>query len=98
MKLKNICKKIYLKLTTFLRNLFLKIKNKDFLSPDSIVNYMFSAESLPEPLPSENEIELVRSFQDNKDLSAKSPTAIKCGRPERTREQNCATTIHINWQ
>jgi len=64
----NLFKKIY----QFLKNIFIKITNHDFLSPESIVNYMFSAESLPEPLPTENEIELVKNFQENKDLSAKA--------------------------
>jgi len=46
--------------------------NKDLLTPKSIVHYMYTAESLPEPLPIETEAELVKSFQDDKNLSAKS--------------------------
>ena len=49
-----------------------KILKKDFLSPESIVNYMFTAESLPEPLEAKTEAELVKNFQENKDLTAKS--------------------------
>ncbi len=61
-------KEIFNKIILFIKKLF----KKDFLSPDSIVNYMFTAESLPEPLPTKTEAELVKEFQDNKDLSAKS--------------------------
>ena len=49
-----------------------KFLKKDFLTPDSIVNYMFTAESLPEPLPIETEAQLVKDFQENDDISAKS--------------------------
>lgn len=68
----NFIKKIKNKLIKFFKNIYLKFTNQDFLSPESIVNYMFSAESLPEPLPTENEIELVKEFQEKNDLSAKS--------------------------
>lgn len=62
-----------------MKNLLIKIKlfilkifKKDFLSPESIVNYMFTAESLPEPLKIETEIELVKDFQENNSQIAKS--------------------------
>ncbi len=60
------------KIIQFFKNIYFKITKQDFLSPDSIVNYMFSAESLPEPLPTENELALVKDFQEHNDLSAKS--------------------------
>lgn len=55
-----------------IKNFFKKLFKRDFLSPDSIVNYIFAAESLPEPLSMERENSLVRAFQDDHDLSAKS--------------------------
>ncbi|HJD05920.1 MAG TPA: sigma-70 family RNA polymerase sigma factor [Candidatus Onthoplasma faecipullorum] len=61
-------KKFINKIKTFFKKLF----KRDFLSPESIVNYIFSAESLPEPLPADKESSLVRAFQDDHDLSAKS--------------------------
>lgn len=67
--------KIKNKILTFVKKIHIKIKKllkKDFLSPDSIVNYMFSAESLPAPLPIETEANLVKEFQENQDISAKS--------------------------
>ena len=60
--------KLFKKIKLFI----LKLLKKDFLTPESIVNYMYSAESLPEPLPTDTEAELVKDFQDNKDLTAKS--------------------------
>ena len=65
-------KKLKEKFINFFKKLYLKLIKKDFLSPESIVNYMFSAESLPEPLPTSTEAELVKDFQDNNDLTAKS--------------------------
>ena len=56
----------------FIKKLFIKITKKDLFSPDNIVHYMFTAESLPEPLSTENEIELVKSFQELNNMSAKS--------------------------
>ena len=61
-------KSLFKKLKLFI----LRILKKYFLSPESIVNYMFTAESLPEPLKTETEIELVRDFQDNNNELAKS--------------------------
>lgn len=61
-------KKFINKIKTFFKKLF----KRDFLSPESIVNYIFSAKSLPEPLPADKESSLVRAFQDDHDLSAKS--------------------------
>lgn len=65
-------KKIKNKIINFFKKIYLKIIKQDLLSPESIVNYMFSAESLPEPLSTESEFELVSSFQEKNDLSAKS--------------------------
>ena len=47
MKLINLIKKLLLKIKYFFNKLF----KTDFLNPESIVHYMFTAESLPEPLP-----------------------------------------------
>ena len=59
-----------------IKNFFIKLYNKlfktDFLNIESIVNYMFSAETLPEPLSTEEESSLVLSFQNNSDLTAKA--------------------------
>lgn len=60
------------KIKNFFIRLFNKLFKTDFLSPKSIVNYMYSAESLPEPLTIEEESSLVLSFQNNADISAKS--------------------------
>jgi len=65
-------KKFIINLFRSIKTLFLKMFNKDLLTPKSIVHYMYTAESLPEPLPIETEAELVKSFQDDKNLSAKS--------------------------
>lgn len=64
----NVFKNLIIKI----KNFFNKIFKTDLLSPESIVNYMFSAESLPEPLSSETEANLVKEFQENQNLSAKS--------------------------
>ena len=64
-------KEKFLKLFVKIKNWFARIFRRDLLSPKQIVNYIFSAESLPEPLGSEQECELVHAFQDEKDLSAK---------------------------
>lgn len=61
-----------LKILEKIKLFILKLIKKDFLSPENIVNYMFSAESLPEPLKTETEIDLVRDFQLNKSQTAKS--------------------------
>ena len=60
-------------------NLFFKIKQfilslfkHNLLSSENIVNYIFSNESLPEPLEQDRESELVVRFQEQNDLSAKS--------------------------
>ncbi len=65
-----------MKLFKIIKNFFIKLYNKlfktNFLNIDSIVNYMFTAETLPEPLSMEEESTLVSSFQNNSDLTAKS--------------------------
>ena len=60
--------KLFLKIKTFILKLF----NANFLTPKSIVNYIYSAESLPEPLTMEEENSLVLSFQNNSNLNAKA--------------------------
>ena len=55
-----------------IKNFFIKIFKADFLDPESIVNYMFSTDTLPEPLPIEQESEYVKSFQEEGDLNAKA--------------------------
>ncbi len=68
MQIINFFKKIYNKISLFIKKIF----KKDFLSIENCVHYMFSAESLPEPLSIETESELVRAFQDDNNLNAKS--------------------------
>ena len=65
--MKNFFKKIFNKISTFFKNLF---KKDDEV--ENLVNYIFSAESLPEPLTLDRESELVTRFQTNNDTSAKS--------------------------
>jgi len=55
-----------------IKNFILRLFRVNFLDPDSIVHYMFTAESLPEPLTGEQEADLVRAFQDMHDIDAKS--------------------------
>ncbi len=61
-------KKILNKIILFFKKLF----KRDFLTPESVVHYMFTAESLPEPLSTDIEAELVKEFQDNQNQNAKS--------------------------
>lgn len=67
-KLKLFFSKILIKI----KLLFYKLFKKDFFKTENIVNYIFSAESLPEPLDSETEAELVKQFRDFNNLNAKS--------------------------
>lgn len=61
-------KRIFKKIMNYFKNL-----NKiDFLNPDDIVNYMFSAKILPQPLENDDENRLILAFQNNKDENAKS--------------------------
>ncbi len=66
------------KIINFFKNLvhkiavFFKTKKPNLLDASDIVNYIYSAESLPAPLDADREAELVRAFQDYKDLTAKS--------------------------
>ena len=55
-----------------IKNFFINLFKGDLLSSESIVNYIFSNESLPEPLEQDKESELVVRFQEHNDLSAKS--------------------------
>lgn len=61
-----------MKILQVIKNFFVKIFKADFLDPECIVNYMFSTDTLPEPLPIEQESEYVKSFQDEGDLNAKA--------------------------
>ena len=60
----NILKKI--------KQFFIRLFRRNFFDIETIVNYIFSAESLPEPLDGDKEYELVRAFQINHDKNAKS--------------------------
>lgn len=55
-----------------IKHFFIKLFRQDFLDVDSIVNYVFTAESLPEPLNIDDETSLVLAFTEDNDLSAKS--------------------------
>ncbi len=72
MKFKQKIKSAMAKIKMFFKRLYLRIFKTDFLHPESLVNYIFTAESLPEPLDITAEQDLVRAFQDNHDLNAKS--------------------------
>lgn len=61
-----------MKLFRIIKNFFTRLFRHDFLNVESIVNYIFSSDSLPEPLDSERESELVMAFQEHNDISAKS--------------------------
>lgn len=61
-------KKIFSKIKQFIMKLF----RHDLLDSESIVHYIFTNESLPEPLDGERETYLVNALQINHDLSAKS--------------------------
>ena len=61
-----------MKLFRIIKNFFTRLFRHDFLNVESVVNYIFSSESLPEPLDSERESELVMAFQEHNDISAKS--------------------------
>ena len=68
MKIINKIKSIFSKIKNFFNHLFVK----GLFDSEDIVNYIFSTESLPEPLDIDQEAELVRCFQTNNDLKAKS--------------------------
>lgn len=72
MKIKEFFNKLWNKTKLFFKRLYLKIFKTNFLRPENMVNYIFTAESLPEPLDITAEQTLVKDFQDNHDLSAKS--------------------------
>lgn len=61
-----------MRLFRIVKNFFTRLFRHDFLNVESIVNYIFSSESLPEPLDNDRESELVRAFQEHNDISAKS--------------------------
>lgn len=68
MKIRDFFKKLILKI----KNLYYKIINRDFLSAENMVNYIFSNDSLPEPLDADRESELIREYIENNDIRAKS--------------------------
>ena len=72
MKIKEKLKQISQNIKLFFKRLYLKIFKTDFLRPENLVNYIFTAESLPEPLDITSEQSLVKDFQENNDLSAKA--------------------------
>ena len=72
MKIKEFFNKLWNKTKLFFKRLYLKIFKTNFLRPENMVNYIFTAESLPEPLDITAEQTLVKDFQDNHNLSAKS--------------------------
>ena len=55
-----------------IKQFFYKLFKGNLLSSKNIVNYIFSNESLPEPLEQDKETELVVKFQEYNDLTAKS--------------------------
>ncbi len=61
----NIFKRIF----NFFKSIFLRRKQSEV---ENIVNYMFTAESLPEPLTNDKEFELVNRFQKDRDGRAKA--------------------------
>lgn len=61
-----------MRLFRIVKNFFTRLFRHDFFNVESIVNYIFSSESLPEPLDNDRESELVRAFQEHNDISAKS--------------------------
>jgi len=61
-----------MKIVKKIKEFFYKLFHPNFLDVESIVNYVFTAESLPEPLNINDEIELVRSFTEEGNISAKS--------------------------
>ena len=72
MKIKQTISKFWQKIKLFFKRMYLKIFKTDFLRPENLVNYIFTAESLPEPLDITAEQNLVKNFQENNDLSAKA--------------------------
>lgn len=72
MKIKEKLKQITQNIKLFFKRLYFKIFKTDFLRPENLVNYIFTAESLPEPLDITSEQSLVKDFQENNDLSAKA--------------------------
>lgn len=64
----NIFKNILQKL----KNLIHKMFKISLLDESSIINYIYTAESLPAPLSIESENQLVQAFQNENDLQAKS--------------------------
>ena len=68
---KNI-KNFFLKAIKKIKKFIYKLRNISLVDAEDVVNYIFTYESLPEPLTTDSEIELVTAFQQNNDLSAKS--------------------------
>ena len=64
--------KLIIKLKSFFNKILNNFFKKNLFTPKSILNYMYTTESLPTPLTLEEESELVLLFQNNSDLDAKS--------------------------
>jgi len=64
--------KILNKIKAFINKIINNFFKRKLFTPKSILNYMFSAETLPTPLSMEEESKLVLMFQNNSDLDAKS--------------------------
>ena len=64
--------KLINKIKAFINKLINNFFKRKLFTPKSILNYMFSTETLPTPLSMEEESELVLLFQNNSDLGAKS--------------------------
>ena len=69
MKLFKKIRDLFVRLITKFKRKFIRLNPFNI---KSIVNYIFSAESLPAPLNLEQEVELVRDFQENKNERAKA--------------------------
>lgn len=67
-KIKVFFKKIIDSIKKFIND----FKSRDILSSEDCLNYIFTAESLPEPLSIDEEVEYVNAFQNKNDAHAKS--------------------------
>ena len=64
--------KLINKIKSFINKILNNFFKRKLFTHKSILNYMFSTETLPTPLSMEEESELVLLFQNNSDLGAKS--------------------------
>lgn len=68
----NIFIKFFKNIIKFFKKIILKIKGFSFLDEQSIINYIFTTETLPAPLSTDDEQNYVIAFQENHDKTAKS--------------------------